>query len=73
MDTGYLVSQVQTITSQLHELWDELGVPKHERDSREAEVCACEARICSLLISPALLRPLRNPAQPTPSGHDRET
>jgi protein regulator of cytokinesis 1 len=39
MDTGYLTSQVSTIIGQLHGLFDEIGVPSHERDSREAEVC----------------------------------
>ena len=38
MDTSYLTSQVGTIIGQLHGLFDEIGVPNHERESREAEV-----------------------------------
>lgn len=39
MDTGYLSQQFNTIIGQLHGLFDEIGVPAHERESREAEVC----------------------------------
>lgn len=38
MDTSFLTSQVAGIIAQLHGLFDEIGVPSHERDSREAEV-----------------------------------
>lgn len=38
MDTSYLTSQVGNIIGQLHVLFDEIGVPTHERESREAEV-----------------------------------
>lgn len=38
MDTSYLSTQVSSIIGQLHGLFDEIGVPSHERDSREAEV-----------------------------------
>ena len=38
MDTSYLTSQVASIIAQLHGLFDEIGVPNQERDSREAEV-----------------------------------
>ena len=38
MDTSYLAQQVTTIIGQLHGLFDEIGIPNHERDSREAEV-----------------------------------
>lgn len=38
MDTSYLTNQVANIIAQLHGLFDEIGVPNHERDSREAEV-----------------------------------
>jgi len=38
MDTSYLSSQVSTIIGQLHDLFDEIGVPSHERESRESEV-----------------------------------
>ena len=38
MDTGGLTRQISTIIGQLHSLFDEIGVPSHERDSREAEL-----------------------------------
>ena len=38
MDTSYLAQQVTTIIGQLHGLFDDIGVPSHERESREAEV-----------------------------------
>ena len=38
MDTSYLTTQVATIIGQLHNLFDEIGVPNHERESRESEV-----------------------------------
>ncbi|KAF2264781.1 hypothetical protein CC78DRAFT_463026 [Lojkania enalia] len=38
MDTSYLAQQVTTIIGQLHGLFDEIGVPSHDRDSREAEL-----------------------------------
>ena len=38
MDTSYLTTQVSTIVGQLHCLFDEIGVPTHERESRESEV-----------------------------------
>ncbi|KAF1921412.1 microtubule associated protein-domain-containing protein [Ampelomyces quisqualis] len=38
MDTSYLAQQVTTIIGQLHGLFDEIGIPSHERDSREAEL-----------------------------------
>jgi protein regulator of cytokinesis 1 len=38
MDTNYLTTQVSTIIGQLHGLFDEIGVPSHERESRESEV-----------------------------------
>ena len=38
MDTSYLAQQVTTIIGQLHGLFDDIGVPSHERDTREAEV-----------------------------------
>lgn len=37
MDTNYLTTQVSTIVGQLHGLFDEIGVPGHERESRESE------------------------------------
>ncbi|CZS99326.1 hypothetical protein WAI453_008223 [Rhynchosporium graminicola] len=38
MDSSYLTSQVSTIIAQLHGLFDEIGVPSHERESRESEL-----------------------------------
>ncbi|CAG8973462.1 hypothetical protein HYALB_00006488 [Hymenoscyphus albidus] len=40
MDTNYLSSQVSAIINQLHGLFDEIGVPNHERESRESELFA---------------------------------
>ncbi|KAE8145369.1 microtubule associated protein-domain-containing protein [Aspergillus avenaceus] len=38
VDTSYLTTQVNNIVTQLHGIYDEIGVPSHERDSREAEL-----------------------------------
>ncbi|KAK3632876.1 Microtubule bundling protein [Elasticomyces elasticus] len=38
MDTSYLSQQVTTIIERLHGFFDEIGVPSHERDSRESEL-----------------------------------
>jgi len=38
MDASYLSQQVTTIINQLHGFFDEIGLPSHDRDSREAEV-----------------------------------
>ncbi|KAI9816854.1 MAG: hypothetical protein M1827_001499 [Pycnora praestabilis] len=38
MDSSYLTTQVTTIIGQLHGLFDEIGVPPHERDARESEL-----------------------------------
>lgn len=38
MDTSYLTTQVSSIIGSLHGLFDEIGVPTHERESRESEV-----------------------------------
>lgn len=40
MDTSYLSNQVSTIIGQLHGLFDEIGVPNHERESKESELFA---------------------------------
>ena len=45
MDTGYLTQQVGAIVDQLHGLFDEIGVPTHEREAREAEVRVYHPRI----------------------------
>ncbi|KAK8026664.1 hypothetical protein PG991_003720 [Apiospora marii] len=37
MDPSYLSQQVNTIIGQLHGLFDEIGVPNHDRETREAE------------------------------------
>ncbi|KAK2740120.1 hypothetical protein FQN57_006235 [Myotisia sp. PD_48] len=38
VDTSYLTTQVNSIVEQLHGLFDEIGVPNHERESRESEL-----------------------------------
>ncbi|KAK2736999.1 microtubule associated protein [Colletotrichum kahawae] len=38
MDTSYLSQQVNTIIGQLHGLFDEIGVPNHDREAREADL-----------------------------------
>lgn len=43
VDTSYLTTQVNNIVEQLHGIFDEIGVPTHERDSREAEVSSLAA------------------------------
>ncbi|KAL9110174.1 MAG: hypothetical protein Q9227_005234 [Pyrenula ochraceoflavens] len=40
LDTGYLTTQVTTIIGQLHSVFDEIGIPKNERDARETELFA---------------------------------
>ncbi|KAL8740765.1 MAG: hypothetical protein Q9190_006568 [Brigantiaea leucoxantha] len=40
MDTSYLTTQVTTIIGQLHGLFDDIGVPNHERECRETELFA---------------------------------
>lgn len=76
MDTSYLAQQVTTIIGQLHGLFDEIGVPSHERDSREAEV-RCDAHVhgtvSRLTCAPALLCAVRDAAQSAAPGHQRET
>lgn len=38
MDTSYLTTQVNAIIGQLHGIFDDIGVPPHERETRETEV-----------------------------------
>lgn len=38
MDTGYLTTQVSSIIGQLHGLFDEIGIPIQDRESRESQV-----------------------------------
>ncbi|KAK0388448.1 hypothetical protein NLU13_4692 [Sarocladium strictum] len=40
MDTSYLAQQVNSSVTQLHGLFDEIGVPNHEREAREEELFA---------------------------------
>jgi len=59
MDTSYLTTQVATIIGQLHGLFDEIGVPTHERESRESEVCnGLRNDIGQMLIKPQLFTAL---------------
>lgn len=39
VDTSYLTTQVNNIVTQLHGIFDDIGIPNHERESRETEVC----------------------------------
>ena len=73
MDTSYLSQQVTTIIERLHGFFDEIGVPSHERDSRESEVCMLAGRshITALTCHLALLGSVRDtpqPAQPRSQG-----
>ncbi|KAI9734478.1 MAG: hypothetical protein M1818_006867 [Claussenomyces sp. TS43310] len=65
MDTSYLTTQVSNIIAQLHGLFDEIGVPSHERESREAELFTA--------LSEALHNQVRNVAaeknEMTEEGH----
>lgn len=38
VDTSYLATQVNNIIDQLHGIFDDIGVPDHEREARETEV-----------------------------------
>lgn len=38
VDTSYLTTQVNNIIDQLHGIFDDIGVPNHEREIRETEV-----------------------------------
>lgn len=38
MDTSFLQTQVTSIIGQLHSIFDEIGLPRNERESRETEV-----------------------------------
>jgi protein regulator of cytokinesis 1 len=51
MDTSYLAQQVNSIIGQLHGLFDEIGVPNHDREAREEEV-----RGATLLLRPLYRR-----------------
>ncbi|KAF4210655.1 hypothetical protein CNMCM8980_003684 [Aspergillus fumigatiaffinis] len=38
VDTSYLTTQVNNIVTQLHGIFDDIGVPSHERETRETEL-----------------------------------
>ncbi|KAL9096833.1 MAG: hypothetical protein Q9165_000797 [Trypethelium subeluteriae] len=38
MDSSYLSQQISTIIAQLHGLFDDIGIPNHERESRESNL-----------------------------------
>lgn len=75
MDTSYLSQQVTTIIERLHAFFDEIGVPSHERDSRESEVCMRHMGVQGNLLtwSPALLSAVGNIAQSAEHCRERET
>lgn len=58
MDTSYLAQQVNSSIAQLHGLFDEIGVPNHEREARESEVIyiSCQRYRRSLLPKTWLTR-----------------
>ena len=56
MDTSYLAQQVNTIIGQLHGLFDEIGVPDHDRDTRESEVGPSCVTISWLLLTCSCLQ-----------------
>jgi hypothetical protein len=56
MDTSYLTSQIATIIAQLHTLFDDIGVPSHERNSRESEASQ-SFHILSLSLEDQLYSP----------------
>jgi len=63
-----LTQQVTTIINQLHGYFDEIGVPSHERDSRESEVGHLEERNnpgLGLILGIALCSIVGNTSQPT--------
>ena len=67
MDTSYLTTQVATIIGQLHGLFDEIGVPNHERESRESEVDTINiyTTVIMLILIQALYCSIRKPTQST--------
>lgn len=40
VDTSYLTTQVNSIVGQLHGIFDEIGIPRNEREARETELFA---------------------------------
>ena len=74
MDTSYLSQQVTTIIERLHGFFDEIGVPSHERDSRESEVGRDLLSYGEQMLTgcAALLGTLRDPSQPAQHRGERE-
>lgn len=52
MDTSYLAQQVNSSIAQLHGLFDEIGVPNHEREARESEVNSPQLLINVVFVYP---------------------
>lgn len=72
MDTSYLAQQVNSSIGQLHGLFDEIGVPNHEREARESEVrqrprpkgsSSRQAMLTGLQLFAALSEALENQVQ----------
>jgi hypothetical protein len=72
MDTSYLAQQVNTIIGQLHGLFDEIGVPNHDREARESEVRSkLRASATESMLTrgnKAFFGSVRSAAQPGPAG-----
>lgn len=68
MDTSYLSQQVASIVSQLHGLFDDIGVPSHERDARESEVRNTELERSAEANAESAFRIIvQDPPQPCPA------
>lgn len=71
MDTSYLSQQVTTIIGQLHNLFDEIGIPHNERDARESDVSLhSRVTILRLTARKALFVPFRDSAKPLATNYD---
>lgn len=68
IDTSYLTTQVTSIVGQLHGLFDEIGVPSHDRESREQEVSdifrAVAEELMLIYTCIAFRVPIRHPPEP---------
>ncbi|EGX96924.1 microtubule associated protein (Ase1), putative [Cordyceps militaris CM01] len=60
MDTSYLAQQVNSSIGQLHSLFDEIGVPTHERQARESEVGLLASKAAGAFLFSALSEALNN-------------
>lgn len=76
MDTSYLAQQVNNSIVQLHGLFDEIGVPSHEREARESEVGSPRVLIRRIIVSrltqmawTALRGSVGGTKQPSTAGH----